>query len=744
MGRFYKTTRATFVPNSIYTPPIELMQKAIALNEQRVDKALAQTDLFQNAVDTVKHLDTPGQRELAKQLQEKYAIPINNIVQKIHENPLDYEKYLPQMRNIQRDMMADKQTGLWRTLEENYASYKNWLNSNKEIRKTSPFEFSLMNQYYLDKLDKESKINPEATFEGGQVFSRPDLFGKKYQDLLNGIKENSIEGLTNNGLTKTKDEGVSKERVLDLLLNSLKDDPNYIGYVNQMGKVLGQKEYLAPIMHVVEKDGKKHVELNPENPFASDINALVNKYAYEKTSSDYSEAGKLALREKYSISSLAKKKKGENVDLGEASILAIPEKIVTPKEMSTLSDEYINLLGRKNLTDADNHKLAKIGLIFEPLIKRYGDDIIKAYGENPKKYSTPEAKKSAVIHILGEIGKYQADKNYGIKPLKEKKQSVGMVINGQSVVSEDDYFDKSERNRIGAAKNVLEKKFGNYDKLLAKNLSVATAYKTFGNDEESQKLLDYISTAAEQVTPNTRYPGETFYKINGEARDTHRIDIDTNNFLSGQGKDVNTLIRMKDLAGVGSVKDLIEKKYVIASYTPTNKGEVTILWTPTKLFKDIAGPETEGAHHLKAFKTTFKNLDFNPFENAKTPDELVLKNEFNYGDKYINALQNLNYMESEIRKNPDEYYKNYPDGIPMMFPNYERTAFSVKLREDGGFTLVGTNIYTKHKVEIPISAQTIKDAGLDNKGAMLLMLMNGIYNEDKFKKLEAEKVKKKK
>jgi len=118
-----------------------------------------------------------------------------------------------------------------------------------------------------------------------------------------------------------------------------------------------------------------------------------------------------------------------------------------------------------------------------------------------------------------------------------------------------------------------------------------------------------------------------------------------------------------------------------------------------------------------------------------------LKNEFNSGRNYINALQKLNYVESLVKKDPEEYYKNYPDGIPMMFPGYKNTAFSIKPLKDGGFTLVGTNIYTKNKEEIPISEQYIKDAKLDNKGAMLLMLIRGIYNEDGFKKLEAEKKK---
>jgi len=312
MGRFYHTTKATFVPNSIYTPPIELMQKAIALNEQRVDKALAETNLFQNAVDTIKHINSPSQNALVKQLQEKYTTPINDIVQKIHENPLDYQKYLPEMRKMQRDMLTDKQSGIWNTLEQNHALYKTWLKDNESKKTSDPATYNMMNAYWKNKLENDSKVNPNALFQGAQVISRPDVM-KKLTGIIKNIKANST-GMTTDGKYIYQGKAIDKNRIENIAWNMLRSDPKFQGYSYQMGKLLGQKGYydesgntLNPFVLVDEQGEpisnedydklsdaeKKKVtqEVNPNSAFYPDLVAAGNAFSYENQTSKVNPFG---------------------------------------------------------------------------------------------------------------------------------------------------------------------------------------------------------------------------------------------------------------------------------------------------------------------------------------------------------------------------------------------------------------------------------------------------------------------
>jgi len=119
MGRFYSTN----VPRSVdyaYKPPFELMMKAIANSDAQTDEIYNQADLLENEMLKVKFMEQDQGRVKAK--QDYYKEKIGELTGAIAENPLEWRRAMPKLRNTSRELKQDLNAGEIARIQENRAA----------------------------------------------------------------------------------------------------------------------------------------------------------------------------------------------------------------------------------------------------------------------------------------------------------------------------------------------------------------------------------------------------------------------------------------------------------------------------------------------------------------------------------------------------------------------------------------------------------------------------------------------
>ena len=298
MGRFYKTAKPEFRKDNMYTPPWELMQNTILAKEQEVDKALAQAELLDGSLDTIQHLNFPAEQQRVEQLQEKYRSSVDSLTEQISANPLEYNKFMPQIRKLQRELSKDRSTGEWSDIEGRRNAYSNWIEENKELKNSNPSLYNKLNQHWYSDIVQRGTQDSSAQFQGTKGIDKPDLV-EGYRLHFQNIKENATE--FSDGKYKIGNKWITEEEVSNIAWNTLSSDKNYKGFVNQMGNVLGEEGYNEAPFKLVGKDGKDisfddyqnlsdedkagvSKVLNSENPFYSDLSSVSQTYGFSQSS----------------------------------------------------------------------------------------------------------------------------------------------------------------------------------------------------------------------------------------------------------------------------------------------------------------------------------------------------------------------------------------------------------------------------------------------------------------------------
>jgi hypothetical protein len=292
MGRFYRTAKSEFIDDMIYQPPWVLAQQALAVKQQGYDDALKTTELFKDLLD-VKHLEFEDDR--AKQVKEYYNSKIDDITNQLAQNPNDYNKVLPQIRNLTRELDIDRKEGQIADIEGRYNAYANWIKSNEDLAKKEPGTYNMLQRHWYEDVKSRATDDVTAQFLGVRGVQKPEL---EWEKVMKDIKANEVT--VTNGKYYIGTEEVSEERIQELAWNRLKSNPDFAGYINQMGNVLGLEAYKVDPFELRDSKGnvvtpdqyskmsdedKKKVQryTNPASAFASDIEQAVGISAYRKS-----------------------------------------------------------------------------------------------------------------------------------------------------------------------------------------------------------------------------------------------------------------------------------------------------------------------------------------------------------------------------------------------------------------------------------------------------------------------------
>ncbi len=773
MSRFYQTARPTFVDDNIYKPPIELMQDLISTHEARADQLMGETQLLDQATEKIQHLQFDSEKERVKNIQDTYSTKIDEIANTILENPLEYQKHLSKLKDLRSTMVKDKTTGTWASIENRYAGYSKWYEDNKGISKKNATLFNKMNNKIYGDLVNAANQDDHAVFQGRNIIDRPDIikeYQKTYQDLLKAY--DAVESKDGSGYI-TKTDFITKQRAADLAWNTLMSNPNYAGYVDQMGNFLGEDGYFQDIVDpdgnisrqainpfaYIGDDGTQFTAnqiagmspeqrqrisrvINPNHAFSNDLEAVADTYSFERQSSKVDPFAlaryKEGLRYKYQKLLNEEEKKEEQL------IFRVTEAITTPKEFERDIREWQSLLTQDN---ADPIRLAILNEKFGSILTNDGDAIIKAAGQDPSQMNNKQ-KVTAMIDAMTLAQKYEREGREGFKTgelVAERKFDPGLV--GYAIKYVPGYNEQNIKTAIQVSRFMNEKS-GDFAGYLADNLKVTTPYRVVEvGEKEDNRLLTILDQYGTLTKPNVVQAGLTDTDLAGNKRTAQadiRIDGDTgwlnmDRFFSADDHKTNgnPLEKIKEIVGVQDLNELVRQGYFRAADSPTDAGEITMLWTPTEKFLSVAKPYIKGKGDIGAFKTIYSNVANDLYPDSNDPDAADLHMRWTLGsDRYSSVVQKLDWAEGLRKKDPKLFNETFKDGYMMPLSGYEKTQFGIKDDNNGGFVLTAKNLKTGDTKKMNISRQHILEMGLDGRRAKIGMLTKGVYNSDDIKALE--------
>lgn len=750
MGRFYKTANSQFI-DYMFKPNVKLN---LALAQQEIQNDYLKSKLLQYAPDVeVQHLGMDNDK--VKELQSRYDNAITDLSKKMYDDPDNSQKYIVELKKLQKDMLQDKTSGDWYNIEQRAAGVQNWLKENEDKKSSIPGVYEALKSHWLNKLAEDVKTNPAAKFEGQRVVSRPDALSKKMLDIYSKMKASTTQ-TTKDGYDITS-TGIDPQKLEQLAWNELQSDPEFQAYVHQMGSVLKQPGYyddngnfINPFQlingegHPISYEDYKRLspekrrqvtkQLNPKSAFASDLSAVGETFGYNKTTYK-PNAYTLQERKLKAAQVLAsgKTKSASKLDsdiVGDTQILRLSRSVVPFSTINTSFDDWFALSSKKLAgKDYDATKLLELNAMIDPFVSKYGDTILSSYGDDPKSFKNFEDKKAEVVRILKDINKADSDPNYGIRQTQVANQYAG---SGFSIRRDD-----AGRQAIEDAKSSIENKWGDYKDFLSKNMTLAVNFKTIGNDDTSKKVLNIINTYGNFVKPNVRTRNKAVFDLNGKSIETSSIKFDAKG--DGSGTTDNPAQAMVTISGK-SISELIADQYLSVAYRPTGKNQLTVVFSPTKKFENEFATMQDakiGGNDIRTFSETFSGVSglTNIFRKSDNPDENELYLRAKYGKQYILASDKVYYQEGLQKKNP-ELYDIYSKGYTLKMPYFNKDVLvGYQLDNKGGMYIRGKNTKNKKSFEKYISASSIQKSGLDRVSALKMLLSSQLANLEEFRKI---------
>lgn len=226
MGRFFQTAPTQFVEDYIYQPPWELMDKVAAIKQAEYDSVAQKTDLLNNALLQIKHLN--GETDVAnvKEIQRYYNDQINQITEHARNNPQDAAALQRNIDKLQKEMLQDFTAGNISKIQGSYNAYEQFKKDNEQLKKDNPSRYAAGEKYYLGQYAEAGGDSLNRQFKGELITK--DIDYEAIRKSLSELKANKIKstkqtpsgGLymveTENGL-----EEMSKERMNGWMLSQI-------------------------------------------------------------------------------------------------------------------------------------------------------------------------------------------------------------------------------------------------------------------------------------------------------------------------------------------------------------------------------------------------------------------------------------------------------------------------------------------------------------------------------------------
>lgn len=233
------------IATNLYTPPVDLVGKAMELTQQRYDRNQAIVGEIQNQFIP----SLPQDRKRANELQDYYSNQVEQIVNKYRGDYSQASNDLTQLLfRIKKDYGPGGEAG---AIIGNYQNYQNWAaNSQDLIKKGNVLgeDFNLAHNYYMQQYQGIGQrdpntgsfnvfspetlteyADPEQIVQDVAAKTKPQKFRRLTTQFKNGLKEEAI----------VEHNGVTPERLYPGFVQALTTDPKYMNYLRQRAKFTG-------------------------------------------------------------------------------------------------------------------------------------------------------------------------------------------------------------------------------------------------------------------------------------------------------------------------------------------------------------------------------------------------------------------------------------------------------------------------------------------------------------------------
>lgn len=286
----------TSTPENIdfsYKMPESLMIQAISNADQQVDNVNNQTDAYDKYINSINSL-SPDKARL-DEINKGYRNQIENVRTGIQSNPANYREYLPQIRQLSRTLLNNKEL---QTIQSRYKQVTDWQTEHDKLAqegKIDPTLYDIFKSQHLPSLIQSTSYTSEKGF--GNI-SLPNIskgidWAKKNEEYIKDMKP-----VTNAAGTVISKDGqwlvettegrkyVSPERIKQTWLNNYMADPeaqrstgqynNYVG--DKVGTNIADNAMKAAMNKYSFSEGAKtKIAQNPVDKMYFEANNKVNE-----------------------------------------------------------------------------------------------------------------------------------------------------------------------------------------------------------------------------------------------------------------------------------------------------------------------------------------------------------------------------------------------------------------------------------------------------------------------------------
>ena len=151
MGRYYQTSQFDTSNNFMYEAPWDFMDKALATYQKNYDDIEASTQMFENALLNIQHLQGPDDVENVNRIRDYYTNKINEITDFARDNPMKALALKNNIRALQQELQKDFTSGNISKIQNSVQALKSWEEENKERMKDSPERYQAAKNYYMQQ-----------------------------------------------------------------------------------------------------------------------------------------------------------------------------------------------------------------------------------------------------------------------------------------------------------------------------------------------------------------------------------------------------------------------------------------------------------------------------------------------------------------------------------------------------------------------------------------------------------------
>lgn len=234
-------TRRQALPIKFYTPPLDVMAKALQMKQTAYDKYYAIADqLAQQQISALA-----PDRARANAIIQGYQNSIDNVVEQYGG---DYSRIGKDLQSLARQIHRDfTQGGEAFAIQSNYSQYQDWLKRMQDLIKAKvirPEQLNMGSNYILSNYKGIGQIDPLTktynTINTVEIVPYVDI-SKKAMDAASKIvaEKGGYESwtLSNDGYIwgkkGSKWERVTPERITSVISNAINNDPAIAAYVQQ-------------------------------------------------------------------------------------------------------------------------------------------------------------------------------------------------------------------------------------------------------------------------------------------------------------------------------------------------------------------------------------------------------------------------------------------------------------------------------------------------------------------------------